>query len=81
MLVGAGVEKKMSTILKRFMQHALAGLNRSRVAGFDPLGDTTALEDASRVPTGQYTSGFAIVGGLHVIFLKSAWIATGLIRP
>jgi hypothetical protein len=30
----------MSTILKRFMQHALAGLNRSRVAGFDPLGDS-----------------------------------------
>jgi hypothetical protein len=30
----------MSAILKRFMQHALAGLNRSRVAGFDPLGDT-----------------------------------------
>jgi hypothetical protein len=37
----------MSTILKRFMQHALAGLNRSRVAGFDPLGDTGAATPPS----------------------------------
>jgi len=39
MLVGAGVEKKMSSIWNQFMQHSLAGLNRSRVAGFHPLGD------------------------------------------
>jgi hypothetical protein len=42
MLVGAGVEKKMSSIWNQFMQHSLAGLNRSRVAGFHPLGDTLA---------------------------------------
>ena len=39
MRVGAGVEKQMSSIWKQFMQQTLADLNRSRVAGFDSLGD------------------------------------------
>jgi len=45
MLVGAGVEKKMSSIWNQFMQHSLAGLNRSRVAGFHPLGDKTRFTE------------------------------------
>jgi len=59
MLVGAGVEKKMSSIWNQFMQHSLAGLNRSRVAGFHPLGDKSPKPKAFLPPSSPPASASA----------------------